>query len=92
MARSRNHKRESCISRREKKICFTVVHIKRKTNIRARARRAMKCSTGKEVDHKGGNPKNTNRSNLKCVNLERVNPALKVHVGLTLRNDLPLLP
>ena len=35
--------------------------------MRTRARRKMKCGKGKEVDHKDNNPKNNNRSNLKCV-------------------------
>jgi hypothetical protein len=35
--------------------------------MRTRARRKMKCGKGKEVDHKDNNPKNNNRSNLKCI-------------------------
>ena len=35
--------------------------------MRTRARRKMKCGPGKEVDHKDNNPKNNNRSNLKCI-------------------------
>ena len=38
---------------------------------RARAKRKMKCSGGKEVDHKDSNPKNNNRSNLRCVSRKK---------------------
>ena len=65
MARERNHKREYA-QRREKKIAYRRAH-KEEDKYRARARRAMKCGKGKEVDHIDGNPKNNNRSNLKCV-------------------------
>jgi hypothetical protein len=34
---------------------------------RTAARRKLKCGAGKEIDHKDGNPKNNNRSNLKCI-------------------------
>ena len=40
---------------------------KDKDKMRTRARRKMNCPAGKEVDHKDNNPKNNNRSNLKCV-------------------------
>ena len=40
---------------------------KDKDKMRTRARRAMKCPNGQEVDHKDSNAKNNNRSNLKCV-------------------------
>lgn len=38
---------------------------------RARAKRAMKCPAGKEVDHKDGNPKNNKRSNLLCISRKK---------------------
>ena len=65
MARKRNHKREYA-QRRDKKIAYRRAH-KEEDKYRARARRAMKCGKGKEVDHIDGNPKNNNRSTLKCI-------------------------
>ena len=38
---------------------------------RTAARRKLKCGEGKEIDHKDGNPKNNNRSNLKCVSRKK---------------------
>ena len=52
---------------------------------RTAARRKLKCGKGKEIDHKDGNPKNNNRSNLKCVATEQT--ALKALVRLTLNDD-----
>ena len=52
---------------------------------RTAARRKLKCGKGKEIDHKDGNPKNNNRSNLKCV--ARKKTALKALVKPTLNDD-----
>ncbi len=38
---------------------------------RKRASRKMKCGTGMEADHKDNNPKNNNRSNLKCISRKK---------------------
>ena len=62
---ARNYKKEYA-ARRE----YLKAYRKRtqdKNTSRKRAARKMKCGKGKEVDHKDNNPKNNNRSNLKCV-------------------------
>jgi len=40
---------------------------KDKDMMRKRAKRKMNCPKGEEVDHIDNNPKNNNRSNLRCV-------------------------
>ena len=69
MARKRNHKREYA-QRREYLKAYRRKN-KDKDASRARAKRAMKCSKGKEVDHKDNNPKNNNRSNLRCISRKK---------------------
>jgi hypothetical protein len=62
---ARNHKKEYAARR-----SYLKAYRKRNqadNTSRKRAARAMKCPKGKEVDHKDNNPKNNNRSNLKCV-------------------------
>ncbi len=48
---------------------------------RKRASRAMKCPKGQEADHKDDNPKNNNRSNLRCISRKenRQKGARKTH-------------
>ena len=65
MARQRNHKREYA-QRREYLKAYRKKN-KDKDASRARAKRKMKCPKGEEVDHIDNNPKNNNRSNLRCV-------------------------
>ena len=65
MAKERNHKKEYAA----RKTYLKAYRKKNKVNDkhRTRARRKMKCGAGKEVDHKDNNPRNNNRSNLKCI-------------------------
>ncbi len=65
MARQRNHKRE--YAQRKEYLKAYRKKNKVKDKYRARAKRAMKCPKGEEVDHIDNNPKNNNRNNLKCV-------------------------
>ena len=65
MAKSRNWKKEYA-ARKEYLKAYRRKN-KDKDASRTAARRKLKCGAGKEIDHKDGNPKNNNRSNLKCV-------------------------
>ena len=69
MAKERNHKKEYAA----RKEYLKAYRRKNKDNdaSRTRARRKMKCGEGKEVDHKDNNPKNNNRSNLKCISRKK---------------------
>ena len=69
MARKRNHKREYA-QRREYLKAYRRKN-KDKDASRARAKRKMDCPGGKEVDHKDNNPKNNNRSNLRCISRKK---------------------
>ena len=66
---ARNYKKEYA-ARREYLKAYRKKN-KDKDKMRTRARRKMKCSGGKEVDHKDNNPKNNKRSNLKCVSRKK---------------------
>ncbi len=61
----RNHKKE--YAARQEYLKSYRRKNKDKDKMRTRARRKMKCGNGKEVDHIDNNPKNNNRSNLRCV-------------------------
>ena len=80
---ARNYKKEYA-ARREYLKAYRKKN-KDKDKMRTRARRKMKCSGGKEVDHKDNNPKNNKRSNLRCVSRKRIVP--KVREKLTLNDD-----
>ena len=65
MAAARNHKKE--YQARKTYLKNYRKKTQDKNTSRKRAARKMKCGKGKEVDHIDNNPKNNNRSNLKCV-------------------------
>jgi len=69
MAKERNWKRE--YAQRQEYLKAYRRKNKDKDASRARAKRAMKCGEGKEVDHKDNNPKNNNRSNLRCISRKK---------------------
>ena len=64
-ARQRTQNREKA-KRGESKKAYRRKN-KDKDAARARAKRKMNCPKGEEVDHIDNNPKNNNRSNLRCV-------------------------
>ena len=66
---ARNYKKEYA-ARREKYKKYRREH-REEDKFRTRARRKLKCGKGKEVDHVDSNPKNNNRSNLKCVSRKK---------------------
>ncbi len=66
---ARNHKKEYA-ARREYLKSYRRKN-KDKDASRTRARRKMKCPSGKEVDHKDNNASNNNRSNLRCVSRKK---------------------
>jgi len=66
---ARNYKKEYA-SRREYLKAYRKKN-KGKDKMRTRARRKMKCGSGKEVDHVDNNANNNNRSNLKCVSRKK---------------------
>ena len=66
---ARNHKKE--YAARKEYLKSYRRRNKDKDKMRTRARRKMKCGSGKEVDHKDNNPKNNNRSNLKCISRKK---------------------
>ena len=62
---ARNHKKE--YQKRKEYLKAYGKKNQEKNTSRKRASRAMKCPKGQETDHKDNNPKNNNRSNLRCV-------------------------
>ena len=83
MAKSRNWKKEYA-ARKEYLKAYRKKN-KDKDASRTAARRKLKCGKGKEIDHKDSNPKNNNRSNLKCIAVRKT--ALKAHVKPTQNDD-----